>query len=124
MDREPGADTSTEPSPLAGQRVAERLLPALADPARYRVGTLPGAGLSSLVCQDLRGDWWWLADCRDAAQAVAMTERLVDAANGERRSLYLVEWTLLRHAARGREDAQEPSSPAADEFSFRGLHVE
>ncbi len=111
VDRGPEFHTQAGLSLLTGRQVAAQLLPALANPARYRVGTLPLAGPMCLVCQDILGHWWWLEDCRDVAQAVEMTEQLVAAAvNGEERRLYIVEWILLRDGA----SDHDPS-----DFSFR-----
>jgi len=103
--------------PLAGRRVAATLLKALGDPWRYRLGVLPGEERLLLCAQATDGAWWRLMSCRDAAEAVALTNALVTAAAGEAPRLRLVEWTLLRFAREhapldGLEDETDP-------FSFR-----
>lgn len=109
-------------SPLAGRRVATSLLPALGDPLRYRVGALgetsSGGGRVSLVCKALDDVWWRIDECRDAAQAVALTSAMVRAANGDHRRLYVVEWTLLRYARRHRPHHDDDHGLPED-FSFR-----
>lgn len=117
-DREADGDREEGPSPLAGKRVAESLLPALNDPRRYRVGALPGKGPVYLVCQDMDGGWWALGEYRDVAEAVDMTDRLVAATDSDRRLLHIVEWTLLRYARRHRQDGSDRGDPGTD-FSFR-----
>jgi hypothetical protein len=107
-----------ELSPLEGKSVAPALLSALADPARYRLGALPGHGPVYLVCEDFDGVWWALGEFPDAARAVAMTDRLVRAARPGRQRLYIVEWTLLRYALEDRRD-DPATTDAEDEYSFR-----
>ncbi|AJP72408.1 hypothetical protein [Sphingomonas hengshuiensis] len=113
----PGASPDEHPSPLAGHRVAAALLPALADRTRYRMGALAGGGPVILLCQDLEERCWVIGELADAAQAVALTRRLLHAAGGISR-LTLVEWVLLRYA-----DAHPPrdgeATPAGHRFSFR-----
>lgn len=103
------------PSPLAGHRVAAALLPALADVSRYRVGALPG-GPALLLCQDMRGGCWVLGELASAAEAVALTQRLIDAAD-HGCHLTLVEWTLLRYARDHPHGSDAPDTP--DRYSFR-----
>jgi hypothetical protein len=117
-DREADGEREEGPSPLAGKRVAAALLPALADPRRYRVGALPGKGPVYLVCQDMAGGWWALGEYRDVAEAVDMTDRLVAATDFDRRLLHIVEWTLLRSARHHRQDGTDRDDRGLD-FSFR-----
>jgi hypothetical protein len=117
-DREADGEREEGPSPLAGKRVAAALLPALADPRRYRVGALPGKGPVYLVCRDMAGGWWALGEYRDVAEAVDMTDRLVAATDSDRRLLHIVEWTLLRSARHHRHDGTDRDDRGLD-FSFR-----
>lgn len=87
-------------SPLAGQRVAAALLPALAIPGRYRIGILPGEGMVRAVCRGDDGAWWHIGHYQGAAAAIEAVGRLARAAGGggHRRQLYIVDHTLLRWA--------------------------
>ncbi len=105
-------------SSLAGQRVAVSLLAALPDPRRYRVGSLPDTGKVDLVCQAIDDGWWLVAECRDVAEAVAITEKLVAATGEERQQLYIVEWILLRDALHHRHQGGSGQDLPPD-FSFR-----
>ena len=102
-------------APLAGRAVEPTLLAALADPSRYRLGTLQAGGPLILACQDMDGHWWQLAPCRDAVHAVMLSAALLRAAGGHDR-LYIVEWVLLRDALAGPPGASEQ---AAGAFNFR-----
>lgn len=118
---ESGADTAAlapiTASPLADRRVAASLLAALADPARYRVGQLSDSAGISLVAQAVDGRWWLLGVYNYVADAVAATDALGHAAEGDDQRLYIVEWVLLRHARqhRGDDDHHWPASA----FDFR-----
>ncbi len=111
-------DTDIAPNAphLGIKRVASQLLPALADPARYRVGLLRENGSVSLVCQDMDERWWLLGEFIDVMQAGAMAESLILAASGERERIYIVEWILLRDSMIGDDSNRQD---AADDFSFR-----
>jgi len=109
-------DISLNPSPLKGQRIAAHLLPALADPARYRIGVLRKNRSVSLVCQDIDERWWLLSEFSSVEQAKVMVESLVLATHGEHERLYIVEWVLLRYGAL---DKGQDEKIAKDDFSFR-----
>lgn len=110
-------------SPLAGHRVAARLLPCLGDPEHYRVGATGDPQIFYLVCGDALGGWWLIGRYSTQARAIAMLRELLWAMGWhplrQHRALYVVEWLLLRqpeirHAAQGREHSMRISAVLAD----------
>ena len=100
----------TTPSPLAGQRVAAKLLPALAAMENYRIGSAPDESEVALVCRDADNGWWLIGRYHAVAAAVAVAGRLVR--KSRRRQLHIVEHTLLRFA-------QMPAESDVNRYTFR-----
>lgn len=94
-------ETDRATAPLAGQRVPAPLLPALADPERYRIGILPGERSVRVACRGNDGGWWLLGSHPRTEDAIASVRDLLRANGGQaiRRQLYVVEHVLLRAAA-------------------------
>ncbi|WP_448205617.1 hypothetical protein [Azospirillum sp. sgz302134] len=107
----------SESSPLAGQCVARALLPALAEPGRYRFGFAPDRSSVLVVCRATDGQWWLLGEHHSPSAALTATEKLVRAAaHSHHRPLFIVEHTLLRHAM---DLTGGPGTDHGDAYSFR-----
>lgn len=90
------------PSLLAGRPVPRALLDGLLDPDAFRLGSSDGSEMTVLVCRDANDRWWLIAEFESEGEARRAARALRHEARHRRhareRSLYLVDWILLRHA--------------------------